>query len=502
MPRAPEIAPAGPVDAAELAALETSLARGATRERLLEILLEVRDAKGGRGISEKGLRHLADRLRLFPAEAYEVATAFPAVNYGASEPYATEACGDLACALRHGTTSGRGVCRNHCDGPRQAPEPRSFAAYRAAGGYGVLDALRDDPDAPARILELIATHHAVGRAGVGFPVAEKWRQVMAAAGTPVIIVNVDEGELAIFKDRFILESDPHGVLEAALVAGRVTGADAIFLYVRDDYAPIHAILRQAMSDVVAAGLTEGIAIELRRSGGAFICGEETALIASLEGRPARPSERPPFPTERGYLGRPTVLHNAETYFRLRAAWGAAPDPAVPVSGLLDPQAAVFSVSGRVRAPGPKLAHGLARLEDLVELAGGMAAGARLGGMVVAGSSGTLVAAADCRRPLADLLAEGLRLGTRGIIVFGADDDKRAIAARMAAYLARESCGQCGPCRVGTAKAAHVLAAPEPLDMSILGDLSTVMGEASLCALGRNAGRFLGGLSSSLAPSNP
>ncbi|MFS8038868.1 NADH-ubiquinone oxidoreductase-F iron-sulfur binding region domain-containing protein [Xanthobacter sp. AM11] len=487
----PPVPDGAPPDATERAAIAAALTRGAQRGRLLEILLEVRDAKGGVGISPAGLAAVAEHLRLFPSEAYEVATAFPAVNYAAATPYATEGCGDLVCGLLQGAP-GAGVCRNRCDGARPAPVARTFADYRAAGGYGQLRRVMADPGAAARMLAQLSAHQAVGRAGVGFPVGEKWRQVMAAGGTPVVIVNGDEGDLAIFKDRFILETDPHGVLEAALVAARVTGADLVFLYVRDDYAPIHAIVRRALEEVAAAGLAEGIGLELRRSGGAFICGEETALIASLEGRAARPTERPPFPTTRGYLGRPTLLHNVETFYRLTAAWGGTPGS--PASVLLDPQVRLFSVSGRVCAPGPKPVRGLSRLADLVEIAGGMQNGHALGGLVIGGSSGTLVGAADCRRPLADLLAEGLRLGTGGAIVFGADDEPRAIAARMAAYLARESCGQCGPCRIGTAHAARILAAPGPLDLPLLDDLATVMGEGSLCALGRNAGRFLGRLS--------
>lgn len=504
MPPAPEAArpPAAPDDPVERAAIAAAMTRGATRGRLLEILLEVRDAKGGSGISAPGLRAVADRLGLFLSEAYEVATAFPAVNYATARPYATgERCGDLVCALIHGVgangAGGTGPCRNRCDGERAAPAPRTFAAYRAAGGYAMAGRLMAEPATAAEMLGRIEAHQAVGRAGVGFPVAEKWRQVMAAGGTPVVIVNADEGELAIFKDRFILENEPHGVIEAALVAARTVGADRVFLYVRDDYAPIHAILRRALEEVAAAGLAEGLALELRRSGGAFICGEETALIASLEGRPARPAERPPFPTTHGYLGRPTLLHNVETFYRITAAWGGA--PGAPAAAVLDPETRLYSVSGRVRAPGPKPVRHLARLADLVEIAGGMAEGHVLGGMVIGGSAGTLVTADACRRPLTELLADGLRLGTGGAIVLGATDDLRAVAARMAAYLARESCGQCAPCRVGTAKAAQALATPGALDRPLLDDLATVMGEASLCALGRNAGRFLGRLSTLADP---
>lgn len=480
-------------EATEARAIAASLSRGATRERLLEILLEVRDAKGGLGISEAGLRQVAERLRLFPAEAYEVATAFPAVNYMASTPYTAEACGDLVCSLLHGASANHGACRNHCAGTQTEPSPRSFSEYRASGGYQVLDALGSDPGAAARLFKQIADHQAARQGQVSFPMVEKWRQAMATGATPVVIVNGDEGELAVFKDRFILESDPHGVIEAALVTARITGADRIFLYVRDDYAGVHAIVKQAIRDVVEAGLTDGLTLELRRSGGAYICGEETALIASLEGRPARPNERPPFPYTQGYFGRPTLVHNVETFFRLRAAWGTAPDSDIPISSLLHTDAAIYSVSGRVRAPGPKLVRGLSKLADLVDAAGGLTDGVELGGMVVGGSSGTLVSATDCARPFSELRRNGLQLGTGGVIIFGATDDRRAIATKMATYLARESCGQCGPCRVGTKKAMEALATPSSLDTPLLDDLSVVMSEASLCALGRNAGRFLGRL---------
>lgn len=488
-------------DDSELRAIEAALEKGASRERLLEILLDVRDKVGG--ISEAGLEYLAERLRLRPAEAYEVATAFPAVNYRGSATSLDDAeqCNDLVCALlRHpcdpGEATYNGACRGRCDGQKMLPPMRSFEAFRAAGGYALLDPLRRQSRERTQILERIAVYGAVGRAGVGFPVAQKWRRVMAAGEDRVVIVNGDEGELATFKDRFILESDPHGVVEAALVAAQVIGAKRLFFYLRDDYKHLHSILRQAIKDVEEAGLVGEAEIELRRSGGAYICGEETALIASLEGRPARPRERPPYPTEYGFLGKPTLVHNVETLYRLRAAWGAVPEENIAVSSLLDPDVVLYSVSGRVREPGPRLVRALPTLEALVGAAGGMPDGMQLGGVVVGGSAGTIVPAEVCRMPLANVLASGLHLGTGSVIVFGADDDQRWIAAKMAAFLARESCGQCSPCRIGTTMAARALSSGA-LESQILNDLAAVMQEASICALGRNAGRFLGRIGSVL-----
>lgn len=492
-------------DCAEVDAIETALKSGVSRERLLEILLDVRDSRGS--ISEAGLVYLADRLRLHLSEVYEVATAFPAVNYRSAVLSGSHAghCGDLVCAmLRRSEHSGAEkldyVCRGRCDRQERLPAIRSFEAFCSAGGYTVLDSLRREPGERRRVLELVGANHKIGRAGVGFPVAQKWQSVMASGEEPIVIINGDEGELATFKDRFIMESDPHGVLEAALVTSEVIGAKRIFFYLRDDYTHLHPIILQAINDVSKAGLADEIEIELRRSGGAYICGEETALIASLEGRPARPHERPPYPTERGYLGKPTLVHNVETFYRLRAVWGAVPEKDIPVSFLQDHDVLLFSVSGRVREPGPKLISKLPTLEVLVRLAGGMSDGAELGGVVIGGSAGTIVPAELCRVPLGDLLASGLRLGTGSVIVFGTEDDKRWIAARMAAFLARESCGQCSPCRIGTTKAAKALSSG-PLDGRLLEDLAAVMREASLCALGRDAGYFLGRVQSVLTEGN-
>lgn len=482
-------------DVAEIGLIDSALVRlGVSRDCLLEVMLDIRDKRGS--VTEAGLLHLAGRLRLNVAEVYEVATSYPAVNYGGTESYRTEAdsCGDLVCALLRDVTNSQsyarpGVCRGRCDRASRGDSGRVFDEFRAAGGYSIVEQLRQEPLLKDRILQDIGRGHAVGRAGNFFPVGRKWQSTIAASGKPVVIVNANEGELATFKDRYILESDPHGVLEAALVAALVIGANQIFVYLRDDYVHLHTVLRRAIDDVVASGLADGRQIDLRRSGGAYICGEETALIASLEGRPPRPRERPPYPTEHGYHNRPTLVHNVETFYRLRGIWGAAFEPTVPVTGLLAPDAALFSVSGRVRQPGPKLVHGLPTLAALIDEAGGICDGDELGGIVIGGAAGTIVSAELCHASLQDLLASGLRLGTGSAIVFNRNDDTGWIAARMAGFLARESCGQCSPCRVGTTKMARALS-DGSLDNAALDDLSVAMSEASICGLGRSAGKFL------------
>ncbi|MFD1695653.1 NADH-ubiquinone oxidoreductase-F iron-sulfur binding region domain-containing protein [Roseibium aestuarii] len=477
---------------AEIITVEEAVARlGTSRDALLETLLNIRDAHGG--VSEAALLYVARLLRLSPAEAYEVATASPAVNYEVtSRRQAGDVCCDsVVCVMLRGTDSGdHAFCKGHCR-IAATSQPRSFDAFRKAGGYTTVEQLLMFPASREEILDRVANSRIVGRAGVGYPVYQKWQNLMAAGGDPVVIVNANEGEIATFKDRTILESDPHAVLEAALVAALITGARTIFFYLKDDYSHLHPVLLNAIDAVARAAIAPDICIHLRRSGGAYICGEETALISSLEGYPARPRERPPFPTDHGYMGRPTLVHNVETFYRLRAAWGARMEPDIAVSGLLDPTATLFSVSGRVRRPGPVLVSGMQQpLATLLDAAGGLEDGHELGGMVIGGSAGTIIRSHQCFVRLADLIANGLRLGTGSVIVFGANDDKRWIAAQMASFLARENCGQCSPCRIGSQMSARALADGQ---LDGLDDLASAMSEASICGLGKSAGRFLAGV---------
>lgn len=478
--------------AAEVATIEGAIAKlGTSRDALLEILLSVRDVHGG--VSEAALLVVARHLRLNQAEAYEVATAFPAVSYGmTSRPKSTKAsCNSVVCTmLRCADSKGAGICGGHCHVDAEN-KPRSLSVFRNANGYAIVEQLLLRPSIRDEILDRVADVKVIGRAGVGFPVYRKWLNLMVAGGDPVIIVNADEGELATFKDRTILESDPHAVLEAALVTALITGARTIFFYLRDDYSHLYPVLQDAIDELIGAGIAPGISIYLRRSGGSYICGEETALIASLEGYPARPRERPPFPTDRGFKGRPTLVHNVETFYRLRAAWGGKKEAGILVSGLLDATAILFSVSGRVRRPGPVLMSDMRQpLSALIDVAGGLDEAHELGGMVIGGSAGTIIRAHQCFTPLAELVSSGLRLGTGSVIVFSAYDDIRWIAAQMAGFLARESCGQCSPCRIGTQKMVEALT-NGTLDR--LDDLALVMSEASICGLGKSAGRFLAGV---------
>jgi NADH:ubiquinone oxidoreductase subunit F (NADH-binding) len=488
------------------------IAPNAERGNLLELLLDIRDARGF--VDDDALEFVATRLNMTNAELYELATFYPALNYRrrGTEPH-IEICDDLVCRLRRdarldaalgsGLLDGRpcraGGCHGRCDRApvitrtRDAVAPakieRDFESFRKSGGYEIVERLRARAIAAECILDSVESSGAYGRAGAHFPVARKWRAAIAQARSPVVIVNADEGELGAFKDRFILESDPHGVLEAALVAAIVVGAAHVVVYLRDDYKHLHPALKNAVAALTESGIPGGIRIDVRRSGGAYICGEETALIASLEGRRALPHDRPPFPTSSGLFGAPTLVHNVETVYRLRSIWGAERDPSVAATEALDPNALMFSVSGHVREPGLKVVSSLRNLFQLVACARGMTEGREFGGIVIGGSAGTIVSAEDCMRPLAELTSNGLRLGTGSAIVFSREDAIRDIAAALAAFLARESCGQCAPCRVGTAKMARMLAEGQA-HFEDGKSLALAMREASICNLGRNAGVFL------------
>ncbi|KAF0226752.1 MAG: hypothetical protein FD175_2955 [Beijerinckiaceae bacterium] len=483
----------------------------ATSDRALEILLQLRDRLGG--ITDDVLVRVADGLKLSRAELYELATFYPSVRYHPTA-VATRAaaCEDLVCALvrsphsageREATRDesylcGGSACRGRCDSAQDVvgtgsnvvhadkADWRTLESYRSAGGYGYVERLRRGDVDAADVLA------AIERSGSASSVVRKWRAVRDQHGEPVVIANASEGELGTFKDRHILERDPHGVIDAALVAVAVVGARRLIIYLRDDYDHLYRELQQVINEMRVAGLGADVEFDLRRSGGAYICGEETALIASLEGQRGRPREQPPFPTTHGLFGRPTLVQNIETLYRLRAAWGMRVEASLPVTRLLDPAVRIFSVSGRVCCPGVQLMASLPNIAALIAACGGMTEGEELGGVVLGGAAGSILTAEQCRLPLDDLLRAGIRIGSgSSVIVFAQRDDVRWIAAKMAAFLARESCGQCTPCRVGTSKMAGMLAGG-PLDPVLMRSLAEVMREASICGLGRSAGQFLAG----------
>ena len=361
-------------------------------------------------------------------------------------------------------------------------------AYVAGGGYALWRALADGSrDAEGVIAEL---EHAGlrGLGGAGFPAGRKWRIVRGMPVPRLMAVNVDEGEPGTFKDRWCLERDPHRFLEGLLVAAAAVGIDAAWIYLRDEYHGLRDMLAAELAALQAWAPLPLPRIELRRGAGAYVCGEESAMIESIEGRRGLPRLRPPYVAEVGLFGRPTLEHNLETLFWVReivergGEWFAA-HGRHGRKGLRR-----FSVSGRVRRPGVHLAPAGITLRELVdEYAGGMADGHALHAYLPGGASGGILPArlADLPLDFDTLQPHGCFIGSAAVIVLS-QHDRAVDAARNAMRFFRdESCGQCTPCRAGTAKALALMEAPA-WDRALLGELSQAMRDASICGLGQAA----------------
>jgi formate dehydrogenase len=320
--------------------------------------------------------------------------------------------------------------------------------------------------------------------GAGFPVARKWQAVRAMTGRKAMIVNADEGEPGTFKDRYLLENDPHRVLEGALIAAQIAGADEIYFYLRDEYAGLRATLAREIAQLPK----DWIPIHLRRGAGSYVCGEESALIESLEGKRGYPRQRPPLPFQAGLFGRPTLTNNVETLFFVReiaergADWWRA-QGRNGASGLRH-----YSVSGRVSEPGIKLAPaGLTLHELLRDYCGGMAEGHELQAYLPGGASGGILPAslADVPLDFGKLEELGCFIGSAAIVILSQHDDLKETARNLMHFFADESCGQCTPCRVGTEKSLRLMQSDD-WDLALLDDLATVMRDSSICGLGQAA----------------
>jgi formate dehydrogenase len=328
-----------------------------------------------------------------------------------------------------------------------------------------------------------------GLGGAGFPTARKWRLVLAQPGPRHLVVNADEGEPGTFKDRHCLEADPHRVLEGMLLAAAAIEAEACWIYLRDEYPAIRAILAREIAALEQAGLLR-CPVHLRRGAGAYICGEETALLESLEGRRGYPRHKPPFPGEAGLFGRPTLIHNVETLWWLPGIL-ASPEAAAGFAAQgLRGQAGrrLYSLSGRVRRPGVVDAPAGTTVRELIEAhGGGMAEGHRFVAFLPGGASGGILPASLADLPLGfgTLEAQGSFIGSAAIVVLSDRDDLAEAARNLLRFFRDESCGQCTPCRVGTAKAVRLLEAPA-WDRALLEDLAIAMADGSICGLGQAA----------------
>jgi len=371
-----------------------------------------------------------------------------------------------------------------------APGYTGLETYRASGGYALAAALvggKDDGDVE-RVLKSMEDSGLRGLGGAGFPAGRKWRIVREQPAPRLMAVNIDEGEPGTFKDRTYLERDPHRFLEGLLIAARVVGIDACTIYLRDEYHGCRAMLERELAKLRANPPCALPQIELRRGAGAYICGEESAMVESIEGKRGEPRMRPPYLAQVGLFGRPTLVHNFETLYWVRDIVEKGPGWFSGFGRHGRTGLRSYSVSGRVKLPGVKLAPaGITMQELLDEYCGGMQDGHTLYAYLPGGASGGIMPASHAHVPLDfdTLQPHGTFIGSAAVIVLGHQDKARDAALNMMRFFADESCGQCTPCRLGTAKAARLMEAPV-WDNTTLEDLNVVMTDASICGLGQAA----------------
>ena len=503
------------------------------RDLLIEHLHKINDKF--RGLHERHLVALAKLMNLAMAEVYEVATFyhhFEIIGEGQESPrFTLRVCDGLSCDMAGASTLlgqlkasletdninvvaapcvGRceqapvAVVHQHEIGHAtsekvmQAVQSQSFqpvapdyidlAAYVADGGYETLkDVVGGKLDAQA-VLKAMEDSGLRGLGGAGFPAGRKWRIVREQAAPRLMAVNIDEGEPGTFKDRTYLERDPHRFLEGMLVAAHVVGIEAIYIYLRDEYHGCRQVLSQELEKLQANPPVELPLIELRRGAGAYICGEESAMIESIEGKRGEPRMRPPYIAQVGLFGRPTLEHNFETLYWVRDIVTKGPQWFSGFGRHNRQGLRSFSVSGRVKKPGVKLAPaGITVAELIDEYCGGMQDGHTLYAYLPGGASGGILPASlqDIPLDFDTLQPYGCFIGSAAVIVLGQQDSARHAALNMMKFFEHESCGQCTPCRVGTAKAVQLMQAPV-WDLDTLEDLNQVMIDASICGLGQAA----------------
>jgi formate dehydrogenase len=369
-----------------------------------------------------------------------------------------------------------------------APGYTGYAAYRQQGGYALVSAISSGQRDINGVIQAMEDSGLRGLGGAGFPAGRKWRIVRDQPAPKLMAINIDEGEPGTFKDRTYLERDPHRFLEGMLVAAKVVGIDACYIYLRDEYHGCRAILEAELKRLRADPPCDLPVIELRRGAGAYICGEESAMIESIEGKRGEPRMRPPYIAQVGLFGRPTLEHNFETLYWVRdiVEKGPAWFSGFGRNGRKGLRS--FSVSGRVKYRGVKLAPaGISVAELIEEYCGGMADGHTLYAYLPGGASGGIFPASLSHLPLDfdTLQPHGGFIGSAAVIVLGHNDRARDAALNMMRFFSHESCGQCTPCRVGTSKAATLMQAPV-WDNETLEDLNVVMTDASICGLGQAA----------------
>ena len=373
-----------------------------------------------------------------------------------------------------------------------SPDYVGYESYLAQGGYALAKEIAEGNKANSRdaesIIKIMESSGLRGLGGAGFPAGRKWRIVKDQVAPKLMAVNIDEGEPGTFKDRTYLERDPHRFLEGLLIAANVVGIDACYIYLRDEYHGCRELLEVELAKLKANPPFKLPSIELRRGAGAYICGEESAMIESIEGKRGEPRMRPPYIAQVGLFGRPTLEHNFETLYWVRDIVQRGPEWFSSFGRHDRKGLRSFSVSGRVKNPGVKLAPAGTTIQELIdEYCGGMQDGHQFYGYLPGGASGGILPATMNAIPLDfdTLQPYGCFIGSAAVMVFGDKDKARDMALNVMHFFEHESCGQCTPCRVGTAKAAKLMLA-KSWDQETLEDLATVMVDASICGLGQAA----------------
>jgi len=527
----PKGRPVDPVAREEVA----RLLEGAPRERdhLIENLHRIQDRFGH--LSAAHLNALAEAMKLAQAEVYEVATFyhhFDVVKEGENAPpkVTVRVCETLSCAMAgandllaklpglvgpdvrviaapcigrcdqapavcigqnaFGHAKAEEVAKCVKDGKTKAPasHPHHLDEYVKQGGYKTwVECVKGQREVES-VIKTLEDAGLRGLGGAGFPAGRKWRIVRAEPGPRLMAVNIDEGEPGTFKDRHYLERDPHRFLEGMLIAAWAVGIEDIYVYLRDEYHACRELLEREIAALKANPPAKLPNIHLRRGAGAYICGEESAMIESIEGKRGMPRLRPPYVAQVGLFGRPTLEHNMETLLWVRdlieqgAQWFAR-HGRNGRKGLRS-----FSVSGRVKKPGVHLAPaGITVKELIAEYCGGMQDGHQLYAYLPGGASGGILPASMGDIPLDfdTLQPYGCFIGSAAVIILSQHDKARDAALNLMRFFEHESCGQCTPCRVGTSKAAKLMEAPK-WNQALLEELNIAMADASICGLGQAA----------------
>ena len=518
---------------AELAAVTKLIGEGPyERALLIEYLHLIQDAE--RCLPAGHLHALAELMNIPMAEVYEVATFyahFDVVGDGEAKPpkITIRVCDSLSCMMAGSealllalqkekmadvrvlrapcigschTAPAVEVAHHHVDHASVAkikvlvetnetdahiPEYQKMYAYKAAGGYRML---RECLDGVRKVDDVIATLSdggLRGLGGAGFPTGRKWGLVRQAKGPRLMAVNGDEGEPGTFKDRHYLETRPHAFLEGMLIAAWAVEATDVYIYMRDEYPAVLEILAYEIPKIEEAGLSKHTKIHVRRGAGAYICGEESAMIESIEGKRGLPRHRPPYVAQVGIFDRPTLVNNVETLYWIPdilekgAAWFAGQGKN-GAKGLRS-----YSVSGRVAKPGVVLTAAGTTTNELIALCGGMAKGHSFKGYLPGGASGGILPAnmADIPLDFGQLEKHGCFVGSHAVVILSDKDNMKDVALNLMRFFEDESCGQCTPCRNGTEKAVKLMSQPV-WDKDLLADLGQVMRDASICGLGQAA----------------